>query len=135
MVDAPWPIAVRRSVASTSSTRAGIRGAPGRSTRENTIPVSGGAGRAVTVVVEPVCSPTPCTDAVPASVRLGMSVSFPDHGFQLPRDGSQAIEDGVGAEPFPVGPGRRPAVVGAGRNVAAHSRLRGDPGPVSYGEM
>src|SRR5690349_182692 len=61
IVLSPLPMAVRRSTASTSERRAGTSGFPGRSTRRNTIPCPGGAGRNATSVRAPVCSPVPET--------------------------------------------------------------------------
>jgi hypothetical protein len=41
----------------------------GRSTRRNTIPVSGGAGRIVNSTFWPLCMPTPTARAIDLSVR------------------------------------------------------------------
>src|ERR671934_160155 len=59
MVAAPCPIAVRRSTASTSVSRAGTSGFPARSTRRNTTPCPAAAGKNVASVVAPVCNPVP----------------------------------------------------------------------------
>src|SRR5207302_1923907 len=50
IVALPWPIAVRRSTASTSVSRAGTSGFPARSTRRNTMPCPDNAGRNVASV-------------------------------------------------------------------------------------
>src|SRR3954463_2141594 len=48
-----------RRASPTSSARAGMSITGSRSTRRNTMPVSGGAGRSVMRTLRPVCKPTP----------------------------------------------------------------------------
>src|SRR5207244_5872939 len=79
MVVSPLPIAVRRSTASTSDSRAGTSGFPERSTRRNTIPCPAGAGRKVASVRAPVCSPTPDTAACFVMPRLVLGAIRPPH--------------------------------------------------------
>src|SRR5206468_10209849 len=117
IVAAPCPIAVRRSTASTSVSRAGISGLPGRSVRRNTIPCPGGAGRNVASVRAPVCSPVPDTETLRRMERLAVGLTAPLHErLEVVDDLRQAIQSALGAEKLPV----------AARRVAGHGRPRLD---------
>src|SRR2546422_7555681 len=63
-------MAVRRSTASTSVSRAGTSGLPARSVRRKTIPCPAGAGRNVASVTTPVCNPVPRSAADRVTERL-----------------------------------------------------------------
>src|SRR5688572_12166441 len=62
-------ITVAMVVLLTFVARAGIAGLPGRSVRQNTMPVSMAAGRITMTTFSPVCSPTPVARTVLLSVR------------------------------------------------------------------
>ena len=56
-------------VSHTDSGRTGMSTGRGRSTRRNTMPVSGGAGRSVSSTFCPLCMPTPTARASDFKVR------------------------------------------------------------------
>ena len=59
--------AIRVSLTALAETR--ISTGDGRSTRRNTMPVSGGAGRRVSSTLCPLCSPMPTARVIDLSVR------------------------------------------------------------------
>src|ERR1043166_7977450 len=114
MVLSPWPIAVRRSVASTSLTRAGTSGRLSRSVRRKTTPCSGSPGRQETRVLAPVWRPTAESSAVPAMVRLGiLAAPRAPQRLQIVGDLRQPVERRLRLEKLPVRPGRKTGEVGS----------------------
>src|SRR6266487_1788078 len=129
IVAAPWPIAVRRSTASTSVSRAGTSGVPARSVRRKTIPCPAGAGRNVASVVAPVCSPVPRSATGRVTERLGLGdgrrrLSF---GWYEPleviHDLGEPVERELRAQKLAVRAGQRAEVRRLGGNVGDGPRL------------
>src|SRR5206468_6658262 len=130
IVAAPWPIAVRRSTASTSVSRAGTSGLPGRSVRRKTIPCPAGAGRNVASVVAPVWSPVPRSAALRVTERLviwaiGRRLY---ESFELVHDFGESVHGRLRAEILAARSRRITEQRRVGRNVGDHSRLYEQPG-------
>src|SRR5439155_1727187 len=133
MVAAPCPIAVRRSTASTSVSRAGTSGFPARSIRRNTIPWPAGAGRNVASVAAPVCSPVPRTPARRVIERLALGggrgrLGFGLHqGFELVDDLCEAVHRRLGAQQLTVRARGIPGDGDPGGHVGDDARLHEQP--------
>src|SRR6266511_4710876 len=133
IVAAPWPIAVRRSTASTSVSRAGTSGLPARSVRRKTIPCPAGAGRNVASVAAPVWSPVPRSVALRVTERLvvwAIGARFHE-SFELIHDLGETVHRGLGAEQLAVWASGIPRHRRTGRNVRDYSRLHEQPCPLS----
>src|SRR6266516_3988454 len=127
MVVSPLPIAVRRSTASTSESRAGTSGFPARSTRRNTIPCPAGAGRNVASVRAPVCNPVPETAALCLMLRLVLGAIGPLHEcLELVHDLRQPVQGALGPEKLAVLARRIPRHRGACVDVPDHPSLHRD---------
>ena len=63
-------------VSHTASKRAGMSTGLGRSTRRNTMPVSGAAGRSVSSTRWPLCTPTPTARVIDFRVRCCSMLSL-----------------------------------------------------------
>src|SRR6266581_101150 len=145
IVAAPWPIAVRRSTASTSVSRAGTSGVPARSTRRNTMPCPAGAGRNVASVVAPVCNPVPRSAARRVTERLALgggrgSLSRGrglglDESLEIVHDFGETVQRHLGAQKLAVRACRRPEVGRLGGNIGDRPGLDEQPGAASDGEM
>src|SRR5205807_3592245 len=117
MVVSPLPIAVRRSTASTSDSRAGTSGFPARSTRRNTIPCPAGAGRKVASVRAPVCNPVPETAAFFLMLRLALGAIGPPHEcLEVVHDPRQPVQRALRPQELAV----------LARRVPRHRRARVD---------
>ncbi len=80
-----FSITVAISVLLTLSACAGMAGLPAMSERQNTMPLSTGAGRNTIVTLWPVCSPTPVARTLDLRVRwwiiyVGRAASFARNG-------------------------------------------------------
>src|SRR6266571_5350027 len=139
IVARPCPIAVRRSTASTSLSRAGTSGLPARSVRRKTIPCPAGAGRNVASVAAPVCKPVPRSAARRVTERLALAGGSGGSGrlglglderLELVDDFGEAVHRGLGAQQLAVrarGIARHGAL---GGNVRDDARLHQQPGAV-----
>src|SRR2546421_7116750 len=117
MVVSPFPIAVRRSTASTSDSRAGTSGLPERSTRRNMIPCPAGAGRNVASVRAPVCRPMPETAAFFLMLRLAPGAIGPPHQcLEIVHDLRQAVQGALRPQKLTV----------VARRIPRHRRARVD---------
>src|SRR6266542_2007505 len=129
IVAAPWPIAVRRSTAATSVSRAGTSGVPARSVRRKTIPCPAGAGRNVASVVAPVCSPVPRSAAGRVTERLALGDGRRRLGFglyeplEVIHDLGEPVERELRAQKLAVRVGQRAEVRRLGGNVGDGPRL------------
>src|SRR5438105_5746343 len=124
MVVSPLPIAVRRSTASTSDSRAGTSGFPARSTRLNTIPCPAGAGRKVASVRAPVCRPVPETLVFLLMPRLALGLIGPPHEcLEIVHDVSEPVQRTLGPQELPVGTRRVAGHRGARCDVPNHAPL------------
>src|SRR5437660_3617014 len=103
MVVSPLPIAVRRSTASTSDSRAGTSGFPARSRRRNTIPCPAGAGRNVASVRAPVCNPVPETAAFFLMLRLALgAIGPPYERLEIVHNPRQPVQGTLCPQELPV---------------------------------
>src|SRR5436309_885096 len=147
IVAAPWPIAVRRSTASTSVSRAGTSGLPARSVRRKTIPCPAGAGRNVASVVAPVCSPVPRSAAGRVTERLalgdgrrrlscggGRGLGL-NESLEIVHDFGETVERHLGAQKLAVRACRRPEVGSLGGNIGDRPGLDEQPGAACDAEM
>src|SRR5438046_7696201 len=132
IVDAPLPMAVRRSTASTSDRSAGIRGFPARATRLTTIPCPAGAGRKVASVRAPVCRPVPETLVFLLMPRLALGLIGPPHEcLEIVHDVSEPVQRTLGPQELPVGTRRVAGHRGARCDVPNHAPLHRDAGAAS----
>src|SRR5437660_600368 len=130
MVVSPLPIAVRRSTASTSDSRAGTSGFPDRSTRRNTIPCPAGAGRNVASVRAPVCSPVPETAALFVMLRLVLgAIGPPYERLEIVHNPRQPVQGTLCPQELPVVARRVPRHRGARVDVPDHPALHRDARP------
>src|ERR1051326_710664 len=127
MVVSPLPIAVRRSTASTSESRAGTSGFPDRSMRRNTMPCPAGAGRNVASVRAPVCSRVPETAALCLMLRLVLGAIGPlQECLELVHDLRQPVQRALGPQKLAVVARRIPRHRGACVDVPDHPSLYRD---------
>src|SRR2546427_5558517 len=141
IVASPWPMAVRRSTASTSVRRAGTSGLPARSVRRNTIPCPAGAGRKVASVVAPVCSPVPRSEVARVTERLALSVGSWRPGFgvhellELVDDLREPVHRCLRTQELAVRPRRIAEQRGVAGNIAEMPGLDEQPRAASDREL
>src|SRR5260370_732655 len=129
MVVSPLPIAVRRSTASTSDSRAGTSGFPARSTRRNTIPCPAAAGRSAASVWAPVWRPVPEPAAFFLMLRLGLGLMSPPYErLQVVHDLGQTVQRALRPQELAMRARRIARNGRAGIDVADHAALDGDAG-------
>src|SRR5687768_17261199 len=92
-------ITVAMVVLLTLVARAGIAGAPGRSERQNTMPVSMAAGRITMTTFSPVCRPTPVARTELFRVRCLIILPIISDRYVGAIDGRRAPLAGRGPEP------------------------------------
>src|SRR5216117_2455290 len=137
IVASPCPIAVRRSTASTSASRAGTSGLPARSVRRNTMPCPAGAGRNVASVAAPVWSPVPRSAVRRVTERLvvwaiGRRLY---ESFELVHDLREAVHRRLGAQVLAPRARRVAEQRRARGHITDQPRLHEDARPAPDGEM